>query len=81
MFENPQEAQVVRIKIEADSLRSTSMAPSPDGPLLEEASQFHACQVWASQISRGLPRTETDRAAAGSAAEGTCAKHYAQMWE
>jgi hypothetical protein len=34
MFENPQKAQVVRIKIEAISLDSTSIAPSPDGPLL-----------------------------------------------
>jgi hypothetical protein len=34
MFEKPQKAQVVRIKIEAFSLDSTSMAPSLDGPLL-----------------------------------------------
>jgi hypothetical protein len=34
MFEKPQKAQVVRIKIEAVSLDSTSMAPSLDGPLL-----------------------------------------------
>jgi hypothetical protein len=34
MFEKPQKAQVVRIKIEAVSLESTSMAPSLDGPLL-----------------------------------------------
>ena len=34
MFENPQKAQVVRIKIEAVSLDSTSMVPSLDGPLL-----------------------------------------------
>lgn len=34
MFEEPQKAQVVRIKIEAFSLDSTSMAPSLDGPLL-----------------------------------------------
>ena len=36
MFEKPQKAQVVRIKIEAVSLDSTSMAPSLDGPLLAE---------------------------------------------
>jgi hypothetical protein len=36
MFEKPQKAQVVRIKIEAVSLDSTSMAPSPDGPLLAD---------------------------------------------
>jgi hypothetical protein len=35
MFEKPQNAQVVRIKIEAGSLDPTSMAPSPDGPLLQ----------------------------------------------
>ena len=34
MFEKPQKAQVVRIKIEAISLDSTSIAPSLDGPLL-----------------------------------------------
>jgi hypothetical protein len=34
MFERPQKAQVVHIKIEAVSLDSTSMAPSLDGPLL-----------------------------------------------
>ena len=34
MFEKPQKAQVVRIKIEAVSLESTSMAPSLDAPLL-----------------------------------------------
>jgi hypothetical protein len=34
MFEKPQKAQVVRIKIEAVSLHSASMAPSLDGPLL-----------------------------------------------
>ena len=34
MFEKPQKAQVVRIKIEALSLDSTSMAPSLDRPLL-----------------------------------------------
>jgi len=34
MFEKPQTAQVVRIKIEVVSLDSTSMAPSPDGLLL-----------------------------------------------
>ena len=33
MFEKPQKAQVVRIKIEAVSLDSTSMAPSLNGPL------------------------------------------------
>jgi hypothetical protein len=36
MFEKPQKAQVVRIKIEAISLDSTSIAPSLDGPLLAE---------------------------------------------
>ena len=47
MFEKPQKAQVVRIKIEAISLDSTSMAPSPYGPLLGESSQIklHAPQV------------------------------------
>lgn len=35
-FEKPQKAQVVRIKIEAVSLHSTSMAPSLDGPLLAD---------------------------------------------
>jgi hypothetical protein len=35
MFEKPQKAQVVRIKIEAVSLES-SMAPSLDGPLLAD---------------------------------------------
>jgi hypothetical protein len=34
MFEKPQKAQVVRIKIEAISLDPTSIAPSLDGPLL-----------------------------------------------
>ena len=34
MFEKPQKAQVVRIKVDAVSLHSTSMAPSLDGPLL-----------------------------------------------
>ena len=34
MFEKPQKAQVVHIKIEAVSLDSRSMAPSLDGPLL-----------------------------------------------
>ncbi len=34
MFEKPQKAQVVRIKIEAISLDSMSIAPSLDGPLL-----------------------------------------------
>ena len=34
MFEKPQKDQVVRTKIEAVSLYSTSMAPSLDGPLL-----------------------------------------------
>jgi hypothetical protein len=34
MFEKPQKAQVVRIKIETMSLDSTSIAPSLDGPLL-----------------------------------------------
>ena len=34
VFEQLQRAQVVRIKIEAVSLDSTSMAPSLDGPLL-----------------------------------------------
>jgi hypothetical protein len=33
-FEKPQKAQVVRIKIEAISLDSTSIGPSLDGPLL-----------------------------------------------
>jgi hypothetical protein len=34
MFEKPQKAQIVRIKIEGVSLDSTSMAPSLDEPLL-----------------------------------------------
>ncbi len=34
MFEKPQKAQVARIKIEAISLDSTSIAPFLDGPLL-----------------------------------------------
>ena len=34
LFEQPQTAQVVRIKIEAVSLDATSMAPSLGGPLL-----------------------------------------------
>jgi len=34
MFDKPQKAQVVRIKIEAVSLHSASMVPSLDGPLL-----------------------------------------------
>ena len=34
MIEKPQKAQVLRIKIEAVSLDSTSMAPSLDGPIL-----------------------------------------------
>jgi hypothetical protein len=34
MFEKPQKAQVVRMKIEAISLDSTSIVPSLDGPLL-----------------------------------------------
>jgi len=34
MYEKSHKAQVVRIKIEAVSLDSTSMAPSLDGPLL-----------------------------------------------
>jgi hypothetical protein len=38
MFEKPQKAQVVRIKIEAVSLDSTSMASSLDGPLLSVSS-------------------------------------------
>jgi hypothetical protein len=42
MFEKPQKAQVVRIKIEAISLDSTSIAPSLDGPLL-------ACDVKSSE--------------------------------
>jgi len=36
MFEKPQKAQVVRIKIEAVSLDCTSMAPSLDEPLPAE---------------------------------------------
>jgi len=36
MFEKPQKAQVVRIKIEAISLDSTSIAPSLDGRLLAD---------------------------------------------
>jgi len=36
MFEKPQKAEVVRIKIEAISLDSTSIAPSLDGPLLAD---------------------------------------------
>jgi hypothetical protein len=46
MFEKPQKAQVVRIKIEAFSLDSTSMAPSLDGPLLAysvEKLRFQRC--------------------------------------
>jgi len=39
MFEKPQQAQVVRIKIEAFSLDSTSMAPSLDGLLLADLGQ------------------------------------------
>jgi hypothetical protein len=34
MFDKPQKAQVVRIKFEAISLDSTSIAPSLYGPLL-----------------------------------------------
>jgi hypothetical protein len=34
MFEKPQKAEVVRIKIDAISLDSTSIPPSLDGPLL-----------------------------------------------
>jgi hypothetical protein len=37
MFEKPQKAQVVRIKIEAISRDSTSIAPSLDEPLLAES--------------------------------------------
>src|ERR1700730_7738092 len=40
MFEKPQKAQVVRIKIEAISLDSTSIAPSLDGPLLARTETF-----------------------------------------
>jgi hypothetical protein len=36
MFEKPQKAEVVCIKIEAVSLDSMSMAPSLDGPLLAD---------------------------------------------
>jgi hypothetical protein len=36
MFEKPRKAQVVRIKIEAVSLDSRSMAPSLDGLLLAQ---------------------------------------------
>jgi hypothetical protein len=46
MFEKPQKAQVVRIKIEAISLDSTSIAPSLDGPLLAntvEKLRFRSC--------------------------------------
>jgi hypothetical protein len=42
MFEKPQKAQVVRIKIEGVSLDSTSMAPFLDGPL-------RACDVKSSE--------------------------------
>jgi len=36
MFEKPQKAQVARIKIEAISQDSTSIAPFLDGPLLAD---------------------------------------------
>ena len=40
MFEKPQKAQVARIKIEAISLDSTSIAPFLDGPLLGRSPKF-----------------------------------------
>ena len=39
MFEKPQKAQVVRIKIEAISLDSTSMAPSLEDRFWAESGQ------------------------------------------
>jgi hypothetical protein len=44
MFEKPQKAQVVRIKIDAVSLDSTSMAPSLNGPLLAGSSHRRLSQ-------------------------------------
>jgi len=46
MFERPQKAQVVRIKIEAISLDSTSIAPSLDGPLLANLGRTRATTIW-----------------------------------
>jgi hypothetical protein len=46
MFEKPQKAQVVRIKIEAISLDSTSIAPSLDGPLLVDCRRCLRILEW-----------------------------------
>ena len=42
MFEKPQNAEVVRIKIEAVSLHATSIAPSLDGPPLADSGPIQA---------------------------------------
>jgi hypothetical protein len=52
MFEKPQKAQVVRIKIEAISLNSTSIAPSLDGPLLADSVE-KLFKTWSTRFYRG----------------------------
>ena len=46
MYEKSHKAQVVRIKIEAVSLDSTSMAPSLDGPLLADCRRYLTIFDW-----------------------------------
>jgi hypothetical protein len=53
MFEKPQKAQVVRIKIEAVSLDSTSMAPSLDGPASGRSEKFATDRFWRLDRLRG----------------------------
>jgi hypothetical protein len=69
MFEKPQKAQVVRIKIEAVSLDSTSMAPSFDGPLL-------AGQRPSSPAAATSPRDYTSVCSAISSASSTSIPRY-----
>jgi hypothetical protein len=52
MFEKPQKAQVVRIKIETISPDSTSIAPSFDGPLLGQLRTYEAIVQVAAQRTK-----------------------------